>query len=618
VQTIVSRHWISILIILLLIAIFSLSLSGLTQDSFWSDEGFSAWLVRDEMRPPESAREILSFVRDSFVNTFDRVRDDVHPALYYFLLDGWSLLAGETEFVLRLPSALMGILALAATYAIGAQCFNRKVGLMSLILLGTSGFFLYYSREARMYGIYLALATLATWAYSRWWHRPTIAHGILYGFIGALLLYTHYTSFTILLAHLIHALITIRTWKKQASLLQIALPYALIAILFTPWLPFAIQQFQLNTGFVAAGALSSDVGTIAALWLILSSGYWGIFALILLLTLPNFRKISNHALSLILLWAIVPPTTLLLANAQGLSIFQLRYVISIVPAWCLLLAYGLSLIKIPFIKIRWLNIAVSIFFLLWIAYTQLATYRQFWSEKPRWREAVQAASNSREATEPTLVYLDEKSPLAYYDRQFNLLQGISINISWRNFLPQEIFDTAATLNNAESVWAIVAMQAPESWDTIAALSQNRGVSYRDSVQWTTFYRFDTESDEELSFTFSDLLAYRGEFYQEYTVSPDNELCVAISLEALKDIPENYSIGLQLTRGYNELVAQNDEGLGAYTADDIIERELCLNVPEKDTYHLRLLIYDWRTIERLPLLENELLWGDYLMLGIVLD
>jgi hypothetical protein len=197
-----------------------------------------------------------------------------------------------------------------------------------------------------------------------------------------------------------------------------------------------------------------------------------------------------------------------------------------------------------------------------------------------------------------------------------LLQGISINIAWRNFSPQEIHSTAAALNQANSVWAIAAMQAPESWDAIAALSQNRGVSYRDSVQWTVFYLFVNESDEKLAFTFANLLAYRGEFYGEYTISSDNKLCVPIILEALADIPENYSIGLHLTRGYNELVAQLDEGLGVYAVGDMIEREMCLTVPENDTYHLRLVIYDWHSIERLAVLESDFLWDDYLMLGVL--
>lgn len=624
----ISRHWIIIFLILICLLVFGLNLASLTQDSFWSDEAFSAWLVHDDTRPPESPRENVRFVRDSFLNTFDRVRDDVHPPLYYVFLDAWTLLAGDSEFILRFPSALMGLLALALSYTIAVQCFNRKTALIAVILLATSGFFLYYSREVRMYSLYLTLATMATAAYLRFKHQPTIKNSLLYGFIGALLLYTHYTSFTIILVHLLHIIFMsqnrrgithyaqFRTWVKTI------LPFFIIAILFAPWIPFALNQVQLNTGFAAPGALSSDAGTIAALWLKLTSGYWGIFALIFVLSLLNFRKITFRPLILILLWIIIPPAILLFINARGLSIFQLRYVIAIIPAWSLLIAYGITQIYLPFFGRNTLrpykNIiqnGLAIFFTMWIAYTQLATYRQFWPEKPDWRTSVQAAATTRHASEPALVYLDEKSPLAYYDRQFNLLQGISINISWRNFSPQEIQNSAHTLDNAESVWAIVAMQAPESWDAIAAFSQNRGISYRDSVQWTVFYRFDSQSDETLTFHFADLLAYRGKFYTEYSLS-ENQLCVPILLEALADIPESYSIGLHLTRGYNELVAQTDEGLGAYAAGDEIERELCVEVPENGTYHLRLVIYDWQTLERLPLLEGDLLWGDYLMLGTV--
>src|SRR5215510_4982778 len=111
----------NLLAVTLLIILFGLVLSGIERDSFWLDEGWTAWTIRDEVRDIDSWRDAIRFIRDSVFTTFERVRSDVHPPLYFLLLDGWSLVAGDSQFALRLPSVLMGILALAGVYAVAAQ-----------------------------------------------------------------------------------------------------------------------------------------------------------------------------------------------------------------------------------------------------------------------------------------------------------------------------------------------------------------------------------------------------------------------------------------------------------------------------------------------------------------
>jgi 4-amino-4-deoxy-L-arabinose transferase-like glycosyltransferase len=607
---------------LLLLLIFALVLNGLQDDSLWMDEGYSAWLVRDEMTAPESPRDLLRYVRDSFVNSFERLRLDVHPPLYYLSLDAWTLLSGTSEFSLRFFSALMAFLALAATYAFGANAFNRRAGLMALLLLGTSGFFIYYSREARSYGLYMALASLSSLAYWRFYQKATWQRGLAYSLFATALLYTHYTSITVIAAHGLFTLLML--WQKGAW--KRLIPFFLIAALFAPWWAFFGQaQFQRNTSIEAAGALPSDWGTVAALWLLLTSGIWGIFALLFVFSRLNpitwfiekEEKRPFAAVLFLLLAGLLPPILLLAANGYGLAIFQLRYLIAIVPIWALLVAYALSELWIPFLKNPALKMVLSLTLLLWISYTQIATFREFWPEKPRWREASSLASEARQPLEPALVYLDERSPFAYYALEDGLLNGLNLRISWREFPPEEIANIGEKFGNADSVWAFVAMQAPESWDAVAALSENRGLAYRDSVQWTIYYRFDANSADALSFNFAETLAYQSPFYQHFESAVGESLCVPIRLEALQDSSEEYSIGLHLTRGYNEVLNQADIGLGSFQAGEILEPEFCLTIPEAGTFHLRLVIYDWREpLRRLPLMERDLLWGDYLMLGTV--
>ena len=82
-------------------------------------------------------------------------------------------LPGESAFAIRLLSLFFGLIGSAATYAVGKRLFDRATGLIALAVLGASGFFIYYTREARMYTLLLALAALSTWVYLLWRDRPS-------------------------------------------------------------------------------------------------------------------------------------------------------------------------------------------------------------------------------------------------------------------------------------------------------------------------------------------------------------------------------------------------------------------------------------------------------------
>lgn len=499
---------------------------------------------------------------------------------------------------------------------------------MALALLGTSGFFIYYSREARSYSIYLALASISSLAYWRFWQKATWGRAVSYSIWSIALIYTHYTALAILAAHALYfifGILKIPPEKRLSALMKAAMAFASIGLAFALWwLLFGAEQFRINTSIEAAGALPSDWATVAAIWLLLTSGVWGYFALIFVFSRLNawlwyWKKFQIDASPylFILLIGLVPPMILLGANAAGLAIFQMRYLIAIVPAWALLVALALSQLWIPFVKNQILLGGISLLILLGLVFQQIASYREFWPEKPRWAEATQLASENRHPLEPALVYLDERSPFAYYAYQDGLLDGLSIRISWREFSPLEIADLAENITASERVWGFLAMQAPESWDAVAALSANRGIRYRDSVQWTIYYGFDAASSEQLAFNFGQSLDYQNPFYQRFASRAGESICIPIKLEALEAIPETYSIGIHLTRGYNEVLSQVDEALGALAVGQLFERELCLPTPETGSFHLRLVIYDWREpLRRLPVYEKDLLWGDYLMLGII--
>ncbi len=94
------------------------------------------------------------------------VRVGHNGPLYFLLLRPWRALVGDTEFALRYPSALLGVLAVPLGFLLARQLgFSRITGLTLGLLLATSPYLIWYGQEAKMYTLLLVLISLAFVAY---------------------------------------------------------------------------------------------------------------------------------------------------------------------------------------------------------------------------------------------------------------------------------------------------------------------------------------------------------------------------------------------------------------------------------------------------------------------
>ena len=99
----------------------------------------------DEGRYAEIPREMLE-QGDLITPTLNYVKYFEKPPLLYWLNAASLKILGQTEFAVRLPSALCGLLTLLATYIIARKLYNRRTALFSAIILGTSIGFVLQSR----------------------------------------------------------------------------------------------------------------------------------------------------------------------------------------------------------------------------------------------------------------------------------------------------------------------------------------------------------------------------------------------------------------------------------------------------------------------------------------
>lgn len=624
--------------------------ASLEQDSLWADEGWTLWAVGEP-----GWRGAIS--------TVQRVAADVHPPLYFLLIDSWIGIAGDSVYALRLFSALCALLALAAAAGIGRRMFNARAGLIAAALLGTAPFVVYYGREARMYALLLALAALSTWAYvgtqleSENRKRSTGAKpqkrilgntriaalrrgvfslGSLYILFSAALVYTHYAGWLILLAHGLQTLLTRR--RVFAWLLRMGV----IGGLFAPWGLVWLRQIQTQ-GVPTASPLPTNLDTLNTLLLVLTNGapllFAAPFVLALVKQLSAQRTAKSNTLqwrkfSLLLLWLIVPPVVLLLLNAFRPPLFQMRYMIGALPAGALLLAWALEqglrtaekrqkLNTVSFTPWRLISLLLLLV-MLWLHVTQ---YRLYWPEKPRWNQAAAQYGAARHALHPAITIIPPQSPLAYYDVQMGLRRGITLDLAWRWHEPDEMRTFVEMLSNADSIWLVSPANDARTWDAAAALvSAGRQIGYRDSVMATIFYRFDRTQNDTGNFNFyfttggsdAPLFAYGGGLGVQLYAQRGEPFCFDLPLIQQREDGQLYHLQVHLTQGQGTLRAGADVPLGDLSAAPL---SACVPIPADapaGTYHLRIAILNSATDQRLYLVEgaDALYWGYQLLIGWV--
>lgn len=207
------------MIYLIILAGLLLRLISINQ-SLWLDEATSAIVAKMSLA-------------DMFTRFFP---GDFHPPLYYLVIKYWTAVFGYSEVTLRIPSVLFGLGTIYLTYLIAKKVFNKNVGLLSALLVATSGLSIYYSQEARMYSLAAFLVTLLVYLFlqKKW---------LVFSVTLALLAATDYVSLFIVP---VFWLIGLKDWKK------LSLAHIPVLSFFIVWFP--IFQKQLLGGLSQEGS----------------------------------------------------------------------------------------------------------------------------------------------------------------------------------------------------------------------------------------------------------------------------------------------------------------------------------------------------------------------------
>lgn len=127
---------------------------------------------------------------------------EVHPPLYFWLVNLWLGLWNPISFILRdqlawlrFSSVIFGALSVYWTFLLGVKLFNRRTALTASLFVALSSFHTYYCQELRMYPLILFLMLASFYFFLELMKKPGFKPAAGYVLSSGLALLTHYYAF---------------------------------------------------------------------------------------------------------------------------------------------------------------------------------------------------------------------------------------------------------------------------------------------------------------------------------------------------------------------------------------------------------------------------------------
>ncbi len=250
----VGADWWPLAALTLLAAVLRLATLG--HQSLWYDEAFT---------PVHVLRASLSTTLHNVVHTENT------PPLWYVL--EWAIVRvlGSGAVALRLLSALAGIATVPVAWAIGRELQGpgtRRAATATATFVAVNPLLVWYSQEARAYGLFVFMAAAAFLCFLRALSDPTSRRLGEFGAVAALALATHYFAVFLLLP-MGAWLLWVGLRRKLPRVLYALLPPALAG---GALLPLIAAQGGHGTQWIGEWALASRLEAIPQYYL---TGYTG-------------------------------------------------------------------------------------------------------------------------------------------------------------------------------------------------------------------------------------------------------------------------------------------------------------------------------------------------------
>jgi 4-amino-4-deoxy-L-arabinose transferase-like glycosyltransferase len=333
----------------------------------------------------------LDVARNSFWQIGPQLERHAAMPLDYYLLHGW-IKWGQQETWVRFPALFFGVLTMPVVFKLATGLFKRRVGYLAALLFACASFAVDYSQEVRPYALLLLLTTLSFWGV---WRAHQTGRG-KYWVVGILALtvaaLAHYfTLFLLLPVGLFAGLQQLFHLNQKKFWRHMAYFGLCVGVVLAVFALNGRLQHLYNVSYGFSSAVSQpeafklpppekpnrgsgppqDAGFFIANVLIplattepISLICYSFLALVALLSFilrspkfPDFRQnreilhsaaARRWAILLLFNWLFWPVLLIYLFLLQRGTFFAVRYILYTLPAFIILVAFGLDILVSPF------------------------------------------------------------------------------------------------------------------------------------------------------------------------------------------------------------------------------------------------------------------------------
>lgn len=451
---------------LIILAGSLLRLPSLQHESLWFDE-LASWFRSNS---PDIG------------TTLELIRGNVQSPAYEILLFLVQKYLGDSEFALRFPSAVAGVLAIPMIYLLGAQLYSYREGLIAAALMAVAWSPIYYSQEARCYSFLLLFSILTSYLWISMTRAFRRGDGPSYKTVGSYIAsatvcaYLHYFGlYLIALQGLAAGAILVR---KPRALVKINLIYLLLALLYLPWIPVMLEDLGRERFWAEPPEMSSFAAYLKFLFndstlsiAVLAGSY--LYLLIRSLKVRGCRVLRIDLLSpgaLLPLWLVVPFIGAFIKSVLSTPALVFRYLIISLPAAYILLSRAIT--QLPFTARRQMAVALM---LIGLFLGELVFVKHYYSlpHKPQWREAVEYIVERDALYENSLIIgcgvgVNEDYP-SYYFSKMNSPRRVDLSACRQRDITKIM--RAIDSRNPSYIWFICGFLKPDR-EVLDFLRQN--------------------------------------------------------------------------------------------------------------------------------------------------
>ncbi|MFM2375114.1 MAG: hypothetical protein RLZZ165_211 [Bacteroidota bacterium] len=288
--------------------------------------------------------------------TIEFSANDPTPPLYYLVLGLWCKVFGISELSARFPSMLFSSATAALVLLFGIRHFNARAGLFAAAMFTVSGIAMVFAHEARAYALASMLMVISYGLFLDIVHADRPPWGRLLGIavVNAMLLYTHYLT-----AMGIATQAVLSLWMlhgRLARFFQYVLTQAAVLALWLPWV--FLNRSIMPDSRVTSWLKAPDLGVLDYVtihlagsrllqWYALGIILAGTLAMIHALTQRNRPAKGSFALVAVGSWCLLSLAIQYMVAKEIMPVFDLRYVLYVLPGGHLLLGAMIALLPLP-------------------------------------------------------------------------------------------------------------------------------------------------------------------------------------------------------------------------------------------------------------------------------